>query len=340
MHTRRSAAPIELALNCSRAVSVRNDALYLDKMAIRTAETSLSAEGAIEHYLSRPMFKLQVSSDKTSLPEIAHIVPALAGVVLQPAFEIALDGPLDHLGVRMGVRSSAGEVAGNFVADLATPDQSIAGEFDVRHLDLAPILKDGNQKSDITAHVRANIRGPRLADLDALTGTFEYAGPHIAAAGFAAANVTGSAKLVRRAFIVDTRARAYGADATAAGRLALPAGTTPFAYDLRGRVRGLDLRKLPPAAKAPTAPTDINAGYHVAGRGGRSVAAEAELLDSTVAGAHIASGSVGTFSLEGDRIGYTADATVASVDLQQIGQGSASTRHRTSHKQRSTDTLS
>ena len=33
------------------------------------------------------VFNLQISSDKLSLPEIARVVPALAGVALQPAFE-------------------------------------------------------------------------------------------------------------------------------------------------------------------------------------------------------------------------------------------------------------
>ena len=271
-------------------------------------------------YLTRPIFKLQVSSDKTSLPEIGRIVPALARVQLQPAFEITLDGPLDRLGVHANVRSSAGEFAGRFVADAASPDQSLAGEFDVRHLDLAPILADSSQKSDITANVHADIRGDKLADFDTLTGTFRVTAPHVAAAGYAADNVSGSARLDRRTFVIDTRARAYGANVTAAGRLALPAGETPFAYDLRGRVRGLDLRKLPPRLKVPEAATDLHADYHVVCRGNRSVSVDAELLDSTVAGARIASHSTGTFSLEGDRIGYTADATLANLDLQQIGR--------------------
>jgi len=45
----------ELALNSlSGGVSVRDDALYLDKIAVRTAESSLAVDGAIEQYLSRP----------------------------------------------------------------------------------------------------------------------------------------------------------------------------------------------------------------------------------------------------------------------------------------------
>jgi hypothetical protein len=68
--------------------------------------------GSIEQYLGKPVFKLEASSDKLSLPEIARVVPALAGVALQPAFEIKINGPLDRLGVDMNVRSSAGQMTG------------------------------------------------------------------------------------------------------------------------------------------------------------------------------------------------------------------------------------
>ena len=38
---------------------------------------------------------MEITSDKVSLPEIARIVPALAGVRLQPAFELKVSGPMD-----------------------------------------------------------------------------------------------------------------------------------------------------------------------------------------------------------------------------------------------------
>src|SRR5262245_35282394 len=88
-----------LALNAlSGGVSVKDDTVFIDKHALRTAETSLSIEGAVQQYLTTPVFNLQVSSDKLSVPEIARLVPALAGVQLQPAFGIKLSGPLDRRG--------------------------------------------------------------------------------------------------------------------------------------------------------------------------------------------------------------------------------------------------
>src|SRR6185369_3529894 len=162
------------------------------------------------------------------------------------AFELALDGPLDHLGVGLNVRSSAGEIDGRLVADLDGDRQSLAGEVDIRHLDLAPILADSAQKSDITANVHADIHGSTLAKLDTLGGKIAFTAPHVAAAGYAGDNASGTVKVHGRTLNLDVRGNAYGAKATAAGPLTLPEGSSPFAYDLKGRVQGLDLRKLPP----------------------------------------------------------------------------------------------
>ena len=98
-----------LALNAlSGGIAVKDDTVFVEKLALRTSETSLSVDGAVQHYLTRPVFNLQISSDKLSLPEIAQLVPALAGIRLQPSFNVKADGPLDRLGVEMNVQSSAG----------------------------------------------------------------------------------------------------------------------------------------------------------------------------------------------------------------------------------------
>src|SRR5512132_383054 len=65
-----------LALNAlSGGVAVKNDTVFVEKLALRTAETSLSFDGEIQHYLTKPVFNLEISSDKLSIPELARIVP-------------------------------------------------------------------------------------------------------------------------------------------------------------------------------------------------------------------------------------------------------------------------
>src|SRR5947208_2391105 len=70
-----------LAVNAlSGGVSVKDDTIYIERLALRTAESSVSMQGAVQQYLTKPIFNLEISSDKLSLPEIALLVPSLSGV--------------------------------------------------------------------------------------------------------------------------------------------------------------------------------------------------------------------------------------------------------------------
>src|SRR5262249_14367022 len=156
-----------IALNAlSGGVAVKDDTVYIDKLALRTSETSLSLDGAVQQYLSKPNVNLRISSDKLSIPEFARLIPSLAGIRLQPAFEINVAGPLDRLGVEMNVRSSAGQLGGKLVADLEAPGQSVQGDLTIRHLDLSSILNDPKQKSDLTATARGDLRGEAFSKIE------------------------------------------------------------------------------------------------------------------------------------------------------------------------------
>ncbi len=333
-----------LALNAlSGGVSVKDDTVFVDKLALRTSETSLSFDGAVQHYLTKPVFNLQISSDKLSLPEIARLVPALAGIRLQPSFNLKADGPLDRLGVEMNVQSSAGVASGKMVADLLAPGQSVQGDVSVKHLDLSTLLNDPSQKSDITADTRFDLHGEALSNLSTLRGTVTVDSPRLVAAGYVAERVHANAHINGRKVALDGRASAYGSAATVAGNVTLPdleKKARAVDFSLHGTVARLDLRKLPRELKAPPAATDVNADYQVAGSfaSGSSGArpesgAEASVASglsrtvvdlrfrpSTVAGARIAAGSTAGVTMNGGAIAYRADAGIANLDLQQIGQ--------------------
>ena len=311
----------EFDLNAlSGGVSVRNDTVYVDKVAVRTAESSLSIDGAVQQYLTTPVVNLQLSSDKLSLPEMARLVPALAGVRLQPAFELKLDGPLDRLKVDMDVRSSAGQVKGTVVADVKDPGQSVSGSISVRNLDLAPILNDPTQKTDITADAKLDLRAASFSDVDSLKGTVSVDAPRVVAAGFAANQVKGKARIDGRRLTIDGRAAAYGANATAIGSVVLPGDKDgEVAFDLHGQARNVDLRRLPPNLNIPAAATNVNGAYVVSGFS-RTVKGNLRFDPSTVAGASIEGGSTLAFTKNGPEITYETDATVAGLDLQRVGE--------------------
>src|SRR5205085_8729844 len=156
-----------LALNTlSGGIAVRDDAVHVQKLQLHTAESSIAIDGAVQSYLTKPNLNLRVTSDKLSIPEIAALVPALANVKLQPAFEVQLGGPMDRLGVDMNVRSSAGQLTGSLIADVLEPGQSVKGDVTVRGLDLAPILNDPKQKSDITASAKVDVHGASFSKID------------------------------------------------------------------------------------------------------------------------------------------------------------------------------
>ena len=331
-----------IALNAlSGGIAVKDDTVFVEKLALRTSETSLSIDGAVQHYLTTPIFNLQISSDKLSVPEIARLVPALAGVRLQPSFNVKTEGPLDRLGVEMNVQSSAGLASGKIVADLLTPGQSVQGDLSVRHLDLSALLNDPKQKSDITATARMDLHGEALSNINGLRGTLSLDSPRLAAAGYVAERVHANARINGRQIGIDGNAVAYGAAATVAGNVTLPdldRKERTVAYDLHGRARHVDLRQLPRNLEVPPATTNVNADYHVvspvaqafrpadaglkprAASGATSVSADLRFQPSTVAGARIADGSTAGVTIVGETVAYRADATVADLDLQRVGE--------------------
>jgi autotransporter translocation and assembly factor TamB len=322
-----------LALNAlSGGVSVHGDEVNVDRLALRTAETSLSIDGAIQNYLTKPNLNLQITSDKLSIPEIARLVPALAGVELQPAFELKTAGTFDHLTIDMNVRTGgAGDLVGTIVTDLLEPAQSIKGDVTVRRVDLAQLLADPKQKSDITANAHVDIHGDSFSKLDTMRGGVSLDASRVAYQRYAAGPIVLDAQFEGRRVDLSAKAHAYGASATAKGRVTLPdfadrnATSQTIPFDLSGQLRQANLRKMPRGLGVPPAETDINADYHAAGAivSGRNatqhVKIDTRFQPSTIAGATIAGGSTAGVSIDGKAIGYSADATVAGLDLERIG---------------------
>jgi autotransporter translocation and assembly factor TamB len=325
-HVSFRASQPELGVNAlSGGVSVKADTLFLDKLALRTEESSLSLDGAVQQYLTRPQLNLRVSSDTLSIPEIARVVPALSGYRLQPAFELKVDGPLDRLGVEMSVRSSAGQITGQLVADVQEPGQSVRGDIHVRHLDLATLMKNTSQPKDLTADLHADLGATSFSDINSWRGRASLKVPSVRAAGYEAQNIEARADIQGRRLRLDAGARAYGAQATARGTIAVPVGNSPLAFDLRGRASHLDLRKLPRNLNVPPVETSITADYHASGvvpnaASARRIDADAVFAESSLPGGRIAAGSRAGMSMHGQAFDYRADLDVKGVDLQQVGR--------------------
>ncbi|MCC7415836.1 MAG: translocation/assembly module TamB domain-containing protein [Acidobacteria bacterium] len=305
----------------SGGITVRSDSIVVDHLVVQTAESRLTFDGTIEHDRTTPVFQMQISADPLSLPEWSAVVPSLKGIPLQPEFTLKLDGPADRLAMDLSARSSAGQLHASVVADLMAPGYSTSGTLDVKNLDLAPLAKDPALRSDITADATVDLRLGALDRLDSLGGRVEMQAPRIVVSGFDVDDAAATADIDGRLVSLDARANAYGAVVTTAGRVSLPRGSGA-AFALRGEVRGLDLRRLPPGLRAPAA-SDLSARYDAAGVAGgprRDVRVGARFMPSTIAGAHIGGGSTAEVTVQGPRIGYAADASFSRLDLQRIGR--------------------
>ena len=209
---------------CRAASRSRTTRVFVDKLALRTAETSLSIDGAVQHYLTTPIFNLQISSDKLSLPEIARLVPALAGIRLQPAFDVKAERAA-RSPRRRDERAVVGRAAGSGNARRRRYRRRASrspGDLSVKHLDLAPLLNDPTQKSDITATRASICTARRLSNSTRCTARSSIDSPRIVAAGYVAERVHAKARIDGRRVGLDGERGGYGAAATVAGNVTLP----------------------------------------------------------------------------------------------------------------------
>lgn len=318
----RSLSP---ALDVNRVqgtVSVRDDDLFIDKLKVHTAESTLNVDGSVESYATAPVLKVQAASERLSIPEIARVVPALRGVRLHPSFSIGADGPLRDLGLKIDAQSEAGNIAADLRADTEGPSRAMRGSIAMAHLDVGRLLNDPAQKSDITGRAQVDVMVPGTG-LDAARGSFAVDSPRVVAAGYEATAIRATGRIDGTRVTIDGRARAYGAAATARGFIITPDEKRGRAvqFSLEGRATDINLRGLPASLNAPRLATDLTATYHVEGAGNR-IAGTATFERSTVEGAIIKPQTVASFASNGPgAIDYAATGGIQSLDPQRLGRG-------------------
>jgi translocation and assembly module TamB len=323
-HLSLRASDPELVLEeLATTVAVRDDTVFVDSFTMRTGESTLTVDGVVENYLDTPVLRMTTTGD-VSLPEIGRIVPAVAEYPLSPAFTVSASGPLDQLDLDLDVRSAAGDVRGQVTADVQAPQYGVRGVVDLTALDLAPIVRDPAQRTEITGRADVNLRiaaEPEAAPVtDRMAGTFQFTGPTVMAATYRATDVQATGTIEGPRIGVDARAAAYGARATARGHVVLPAEKRPLAFEFRGAADGVDLRALPEQTGAPALATDLSvAEYHIAGRG-ETITGSALLNQSVVEGATVATGTTAEFRTGPDGIGFAATGQIRDVNLPRFGR--------------------
>jgi autotransporter translocation and assembly factor TamB len=303
-------------------IAVRDDNLYVDKVSVRTAESSFTIDGVVENYLQTPVVKV-TTTGRASLPEFGQVFPAAAGYDLHPSFNVRAAGPADNLALTLDVKSEAGNVRGDVTMDVKAPKFAVRGGVDIERLDLAPIVKTLPQKTDLTGHADVDLEmasAPTSAPaFSRMSGTYKFDGPRVVAVGYTATHVRATGSLSAGRITVDARAAAYGGSGTAKGFIAPAVGGSPWRFDLRGSASSVDLRNLPAQTGAPDLATELSVSeYHVSGDG-PVVSGNALLEESTVEGTTVAQGTIADFRVAPEGISYAARGHVADLDLQRLG---------------------
>ena len=244
----KSSAPQLALTELAGKLAVREDNLYVERMTIRTTESSLTIDGVVEQYLKTPVLKV-TTTGSVSLPEIGRVFPAAAEYGLHPKFDVKASGPADNLALDLAVQSEAGNVRGQVTTDVKAPDFAARGTVQLERLNLAPIIRNPSQPSDITGTAAIDLRlasGPASRPfVDRISGGFKFQGPAVTAAGYQARNVRATGSFAGGRITLDAGAAAYGGTGTAKGFIALPAPGRALAFELRGGADGVDLRNLP-----------------------------------------------------------------------------------------------
>jgi autotransporter translocation and assembly factor TamB len=316
----RGAAP-SIGVNAlSGVIRRRENSVVLENIALRTEETSLRIDGSIGNIEDGTRtIDIKASSDKFDVEEIARIVPALRGYAMQPAFEISASGPLERLAVDLNVReANVGQVAGDLTVDAAGPERRVTGTVAMLHLNVAPIMRRADVKSDITGQARIDLAVPSAGQ--PIRGTYTVDADRVQILGYDARNVDATGRIDGRVIRVRGSADAYGGRATTEGVVVTG---RPVTLDLQGRAAGVDLRNLPPMINAPGVPSDLQFAYTLTGRNG-VYSGDVKMDASSISGASIAPGTTGQFSFGGGVAPtYAAQGQVANLDVEQIGRGFA-----------------
>ena len=320
----RGADPDLVLQQMAGGIAVRDDNLYLEHLMLRTGESAVNMSGVIESYLRTPIIKL-VGDGTVSMPEMGRVVPVLSGYLLHPTVAIKTNGPTNRLVMDLDVRTEAGRLRGPLTTDLASPDFAFAGPLRVERLNLGPILKSPEQKSDITGDVQIDLTLPSApqtaAAFDRLGGRFVFNGSRAIALGYDASDIKAAGSFKgSRITLASASARAYGARATTRGVIVLPQGRRPISFDLQGTAANVDLRRLPRSTRAPMLETVLTlSDYHIKGSG-TAVSGTATLDRSTIEGATVAGNTVVEFDIGATPITYAGKGTIEGLNVGRLGK--------------------
>lgn len=307
-----------LALREFRAAVEMNDRdISVAGLSAATVASRLAGHASVRDYTTAPDVDARLSASPLSLAEVARFAPQLGTTTLAPTVDLEALGPLEALRVGVHVSSDAGTLRAALVADAAAPRYAVDGRLSTEAVDIGRILGDPALATRLTINATVDVAGE---DVPSLAGTLTADASASQAMGYQVDAVTARAEFAAGDARVQATARAYGAALSAAGSVGYANATEgEVSYTVTGRLRNLDVRRLPASLGAPRVSTDVNLDYDVTGNQAQT-RAQATLLRSTIDTAVIDQGTVVGATVAGRRVSYAVTGSIRALDLQRMGR--------------------
>ena len=293
---------------------MRGPDLESASLTLSTGATQVDASARAADYARLGDLAARVDVSPLSLQEVARFLPALSAYDLAPAGRVVIGGSAKSIEAEVSLSAgAAGQVDARLSIDSAQPERVVRGRVRLEGIDAGRIRRTW-PSSAVSATADLDLRLPAGGRP---VGTIKLTSPGGRIGEYRADRLDATLRLDRESIRVDGRVAAYAASATTVGTVTL--ATPQPAYNLRGRVTGLDLARLPEALRAPKLHTTLTADYSVSGEGSR-VAGGVDFDESSLEGATVTRDSRATFSIGAAPLAYSFTGEVRDVDLPRLGR--------------------
>ena len=294
-------------------LELRDDAMSIADLTLETANSRVTGRAQMSLGTTPATTEGHLISDSgLSLPEFAPYLGAIGTRTMKPAFDLTWTGPMAAMHVKGTVRSEAGEITTDAVANL-TEAKTVVGTARVVRLDLAPIMSDPEFKSRFTGDASFDLTFVESA-VYGVTGAFDARLDDAQISGYAASQLKAKGRIDAKGVSATVDGTAYGA--ATQGDMRWTAATEEFTA--KGDVQNLDVRRLPAVLDFyPALETLVAAKYQLT-KTGRDWSVIATLQESMVEGATIAAGTTLDVKARGEDLTYHAIGNVTNLDTQRL----------------------
>jgi autotransporter translocation and assembly factor TamB len=291
----------------------------IEKLTIETPRTALVLDGRVSRSGAPTRLGLTVDANRFAFQEWSGVLSGLRDIAVEGPLQATLSGPLSQLITDLSVKGTGGSASGRVTLDTTVPGWRASGTVDLVRLNLARWLNKPDRPSDLTGHVTFDLalelgrHFPR--------GRYSFNGRHAMYMNYAADDVRADGQITgKEILIARASGTAYGARASVHdGSIGLD---SPFAFRFFGSLAQVDLRRVPPEVPVPRVESALSFEYDLSGRFVEPfVAGHATFSPSSLLGASIGAGTVGTIDTLQTPIAYSGEGEIANVNVRRLGEG-------------------